>query len=1377
MSTASRQSYSSRRRLNHRSVDVSSRRSSMRPINVAVEHEDARSFAIRTAYLHYLLQPKARRKQYVPAKKPPPRSNTSVGQLVQEYVSGSTTSLKLPHNFAGPLLERVGRVVRGSERLPGFNDPAVKRSFAEAYTAFSESNFRKSIDKERKFEPLVLIFYSAASKAAQKGRAPEDDTWKFLPDRHLALFVRLTANVLRDHGHDKDRVELMSRLHSLESKLLTNDQNLVAGGADGAGVTVEVVVPLSHEVKDMHMVQVVAEIFGLNLSDVQSEINENRQNWTEEAALRDLKAYQLRLSSNRPGALGSHDFDVEDAFVEWKKSEASHLSQMLLDIMTAKPELAKSSADAADRSSLPNRPASLLAKDQAWADISRALADAGDGAVNIDASAMMASMTLGDSNTIRAVEETIYTFIPPNPRAFYKHILQQAMTFDQLHGDPNLEYQPLSKRSMDLLTELCVRWRLPQATRLITLIEVAARKFLDQEITPEELDTVFDFVKSPLPEAKKPPHIHQHSTPLPDIDPSRWTIHDFAVYQGSLHTLHDALLRELYNLMETCYDTKPPKIGPVMFVLENHIENDPRFSARADAATEFAEHLTQGLRQKAADIYRQYMEKEIPAHKEDWEFGHVVKLGKSVIKLCDRIKKRYKNSPVIRGIDPFTVLVEEIFPSFEEDANAIIQSILLTAQDGEEEIAIQDGFDLYKELVEIRRIHGESLQDRRFAFSIEDLLVEFVWRWIRAAESRMDEFVEQAIKQDQFQVRTEHPDQIPLDSERHSVSIIDLFMLFNQTVDQVTQLDWDNPEHHARFMTALARSFSFGIGRYCEIVDQRFAKEMDRPSAEDAAAHTRTTQEKWMQYAKDAWNNKEKLEPFQFYPESFVKLNNIEYAMQELDKLEKSMDSDLCAALLDKIDGPKKKTRKPSKYTFTIKVIEAEDLKACDASGFSDPYVVFGDEYQKRLHKTRIIYRSLCPRWDESFDITVQGAVNVIATIWDYDTFGDHDYVGRTSLKLDPLHFSDYLPREFWLDLDSQGRLLIRVSMEGERDDIQFHFGKAFRHLKRTERDMVRKITDKLTTQINATLSHETLRGLLGLGGIGASVTNLWKKRTSTAVVVTPVQIEGALAPLFAYFDENFAIMKQTLTDATMIAVMTRLWKEVLITIENLLVPPLSEKPSTQKPLTRKELDIVYHWLEMLFTFFNAKDEQSGEQLGVRAEVLKSPKWHELASLNFFYFEDSNSLIRESERMAAATAQRAQHALLEHGQQQSQGRAAGQASLGANLGGAGAFASMGTIRRGKSIMMSRNLGTMRKAKEAKRREAQADPSDDMILRILRMRPEAAHYLKERHRQKERQAATAAAALIVKNSVSQGWNASNSIPRKNANMPPMPLPRR
>ena len=185
--------------------------------------------------------------------------------------------------------------------------------------------------------------------------------------------------------------------------------------------------------------------------------------------------------------------------------------------------------------------------------------------------------------------------------------------------------------------------------------------------------------------------------------------------------------------------------------------------------------------------------------------------------------------------------------------------------------------------------------------------------------------------------------------------------------------------------------------------------------------------------------------------------------MLQLDKLEHDLDVDSLANEIKKHEPPlTQRMRKIDNYVFTIKIIEAEDLKACDMNGLSDPYVVLGDEYQKRLAKTRVIYGNLDPRWEETVDIVTQGPLNIIATIWDWDTLGDHDCVGRTSLKLDPSHFRDYLPREYWLDLDTQGRLLLRVSMEGERDDIEFYFGKSFRTLKRTERDMTRKITDKV---------------------------------------------------------------------------------------------------------------------------------------------------------------------------------------------------------------------------------------------------------------------------------------------------------------------------
>ncbi|KAK3329011.1 hypothetical protein B0H66DRAFT_507067 [Apodospora peruviana] len=1353
-------------------------RATSRARRVAVSYDDAYSYTLRVAFLNYLLQPRKKRKEYISTPKPVARVHTSsIGDLMKEFVpSGSSYAYnKLPHDFRRSLEKRMSGVLQGIERLAGYNDAAVKRTFAEAYTAFTAKDFQKSIDKDRKVEPLLLIFYSAASKAQSRGKAPDDHSWKPLVDRHLAMFIRLLSSILQSHGGERDR-ELINRLNTLENKLLTNDQNLSLDTGQEDHSFVEVEVPLTYEIKDMPMVQVVAKIFGLTNSQVQGDLDSKVPHWTEEAALKDFKTYQFRLSADMAGTLRRQDFDVDDSFEEWKRHENPHLAQIFAEILSVRPDL-KGTSTAAHDKALPIRPQSLYAEGQAYTDLGKMLSNPNSGLSGYDSGMSLGSLSLEDASSIRSVDEPNYTFIPADSRAVYKMILQYAMSYDQLHTDSSAPSFPFSEHSMELLIELSVRWRIPQFTRYVTFVEVAVRKFLDQEITVEQLDQCLDFVKEPLPEPpKKTPAIQMFTASLLEIEPSRWTITDYAGYRQALKDLYDALLRDLYTLMLRCYEPKPPSIGVVMSVLVNHVYNDSVFTERAEDSAEFSQQLENGLRQQAGKVYRDYLDANIPRNQEDWDFGHVVNLGKAVVGLATRTKNRYRRNPEILGVNPFKVLVETIFPSFEEDAQEFIGRVIEVAKFRDDEIELQDGFDLYKELVEIRKMHVESLPGKPFAFHVESLLESFVWRWIKNAEDKMKEFVDQAIKQDPFKVRTHNPEDIPTDEERHSVSILDIFTLFNQTVDQVYKLEWDDDVHHARFMTAIAKGFAAGIGRYCEIVEQQFAKEMDRQTAQEAAISSKTAQEKWLQYAKDAWNTKERIEPFQFYAESFVKLNNIEYAMQALDKLEKTMNVDGCAEVLRKVDGPKQVTKRPNQYVFTIKIVEAEDLKACDPSGTSDPYVVLCDEYQKRLAKTRIIMRNLNPRWDESVDITVSGALNIIATIWDYDTFGDHDFVGRTSLKLDPVHFSDYLPREFWLDLDTQGRLLLRVSMEGERDDIQFHFGKAFRHLKRTERDMVRKITDKLTTHINASLSHEALRNLLSKG-IAASMASLWKKRQSSAQPLQPVDIENALRPLFAYFDENFAIMKQTLTDATMMAVMTRLWKEVLIAIENLLVPPLSDKPSMQKPLTQAEMDVVYRWLEMLFAFFNAKDEATGEVLGVPADVLKSPKWHELASLNFFYFETTENLIRTSERMAAANAQRAQ-------QQQAQqllpnaahNRLSAPPTFGPTFSGAAAFGSLGTIRRGKSIMMSRNLGTMRKAKEEKRKEAQADPSDDMILRILRMRPEAAGYLRERHRQRERMAAAQAAAMIVRQSVSQqGFGAGpafggatygrNNLPRR------------
>ena len=158
-------------------------------------------------------------------------------------------STRIPHGFVSELEKRLTGVLMGKEKRKEYQDHLVVRTFAVFLNVLKEDSFRKRMEKDRRAEDLLLIFYSNAVKEMGKGKEHDDDSWKFMVDRHVALFVRLLALTLKDHEWSKDRPELANRLTVLENKLLLQDQDLMQ--TNGPTSTTESVGTLSHNVKDM----------------------------------------------------------------------------------------------------------------------------------------------------------------------------------------------------------------------------------------------------------------------------------------------------------------------------------------------------------------------------------------------------------------------------------------------------------------------------------------------------------------------------------------------------------------------------------------------------------------------------------------------------------------------------------------------------------------------------------------------------------------------------------------------------------------------------------------------------------------------------------------------------------------------------------------------------------------------------------------------------------------------------------------------------------------------------------------------------------------------------------------------------------------------
>src|SRR5271156_2120402 len=237
MSQSSTQSRGIDRRINSLQRDQYASRDTSRSRKKSVSYNDAYLHALRVAYLSYLLQPRAKRTRLVAAPRPQlTRSSTSFHDLMKDFsLVRDSKSTRSPHGFVAEVEKRLKGVLIGKEKHPEYQDSVVKRTFAVFLNTLSEQSFKKRMEKDRRIEDLVLIFFSNATKELQKGKPPGDEGVKMMVDRHVALFVRLLSLILKDNDWAKEKPELVTRLSTLESKLLAHDQDLSSPHGRGEG--------------------------------------------------------------------------------------------------------------------------------------------------------------------------------------------------------------------------------------------------------------------------------------------------------------------------------------------------------------------------------------------------------------------------------------------------------------------------------------------------------------------------------------------------------------------------------------------------------------------------------------------------------------------------------------------------------------------------------------------------------------------------------------------------------------------------------------------------------------------------------------------------------------------------------------------------------------------------------------------------------------------------------------------------------------------------------------------------------------------------------------------------------------------------------------
>lgn len=98
----------------------------------------------------------------------------------------------------------------------------------------------------------------------------------------------------------------------------------------------------------------------------------------------------------------------------------------------------------------------------------------------------------------------------------------------------------------------------------------------------------------------------------------------------------------------------------------------------------------------------------------------------------------------------------------------------------------------------------------------------------------------------------------------------------------------------------------------------------------------------------------------------------------------------------------------PTANKLTVVILEAKNLKPMDIGGSSDPYVKVQltlDKKKWKKRKTSIKKKTLAPYYNESFTFSVTfeqiQRVNLVISVWDYDTMTRNDAIGKIYLGCD----------------------------------------------------------------------------------------------------------------------------------------------------------------------------------------------------------------------------------------------------------------------------------------------------------------------------------------------------------------------------------------
>jgi len=207
------------------------------------------------------------------------------------------------------------------------------------------------------------------------------------------------------------------------------------------------------------------------------------------------------------------DFESEPAWQHWRTSETNQIQQLIVTMLQANPELARSSGDHHHHSSLQStRPASVYSNETL---LTRH--------PSVSSRMSFYGANGGDEHDNLPTEEDMdeFTYIPPNPKKYYRRLVEYCLIADletmlspEVDDNDEVSLGILSAPHIELINECASRWRIGHPYRAACFLDLV-KQFFERNDVPMEC----------IPEA-----LQAVAKVIVDTDLENWPIQDVRVF-------------------------------------------------------------------------------------------------------------------------------------------------------------------------------------------------------------------------------------------------------------------------------------------------------------------------------------------------------------------------------------------------------------------------------------------------------------------------------------------------------------------------------------------------------------------------------------------------------------------------------------------------------------------------------------------------------------------------------------------------------------------------------------------------------------------------------------------------------------------------------